>query len=44
MRMQTGPGEWVFLDAADALCGYGRYADDFGLLLAAGGMVASTVV
>jgi hypothetical protein len=28
MRMQTSPGEWVFLDAADAECGYGRYADD----------------
>jgi hypothetical protein len=28
MRTQIGPDEWVYLDAADKNCGYGRYADD----------------
>ena len=28
MSTQIGPDEWVYLDAADKDCGYGRYADD----------------
>jgi hypothetical protein len=28
MQTQIGPDEWVYLDAADKNCGYGRYADD----------------